>query len=45
VYIFDVPTDDWPGGVDAREPRMMRKATGKHPQQRGLPNRKSLLAS
>jgi hypothetical protein len=35
VYIFDVPVDDWLAGVDAREPRMTRKAAGKCPAPEG----------
>jgi hypothetical protein len=35
VYISDVPTDDWLVGVDAREPRVMRKAAGKRPVAEG----------
>jgi hypothetical protein len=35
VYISDVPADDWPAGVDAREPQMTRKAAGKRPAPEG----------
>jgi hypothetical protein len=35
VYVSDVPADDWLAGVDAREPRMTRKAAGKHPALEG----------
>jgi hypothetical protein len=31
VYISDVPVDDWSAGVDAREPRVTRKAVRKRP--------------
>jgi hypothetical protein len=31
MYVSDVPADDWPADVDARKPRMTRKAAGKHP--------------
>jgi hypothetical protein len=35
VYIFDVPTDDWPVDVDVREPRVTGKAAGKCPALEG----------
>jgi hypothetical protein len=35
VYISNVPTDDWPVGVDAREPRVTRKAVRKRPAVEG----------
>jgi hypothetical protein len=35
MYISDVPADDWPAGVDAREPHVMRKAAGKRPAAEG----------
>jgi hypothetical protein len=35
VYISNVPTDDWPTCVDAREPRVTRKAVGKRPIAEG----------
>jgi hypothetical protein len=42
VYVSDVPTDDWPAGVDAWEPRMTRKAVGKRPApERSSQKRKS----
>jgi hypothetical protein len=35
MYISDVPADDWPAGIDAREPRVIRKVDGKHPIAEG----------
>jgi hypothetical protein len=35
MYISDVPADDWPAGVDAREPRVTRKIARKRPAAEG----------
>jgi hypothetical protein len=35
MYVFDVPTDDWPAGVDARVPHVTRKAARKRPIAEG----------
>jgi hypothetical protein len=35
MYISDVPADDWPAGVDVRDPRVMRKAAGKRLAPKG----------
>jgi hypothetical protein len=40
VYIFDVSTNDWPAGVDVREPHMTRKAARKRPAAEGASQKK-----
>jgi hypothetical protein len=35
MYVSDMPTDDWPAGVDTQELRMTRKAAGKRPAPEG----------
>jgi hypothetical protein len=40
VYVSDVPTDDWPADVDAREPCVTRKAARKRHAAEGPSQKK-----